>query len=152
MAKAEYKVDAIKDGVVIDHIAPGKALKVIEILGGSNNLGKGVVTVGMHLASKHLGSKDVVKLENKSLSADELNKIALVAPDATVNIIKGHNVAKKHNVTVPQVIDEVVSCTNQNCITRNQIMSTRFMVVAKKPLKIKCYFCEKIISHDEIIV
>lgn len=146
-----YKVYAIKEGTVIDHIPPFKAMKVIEIL-GANEPGDSIVTVGINMESKKKGRKDVVKIENKTLTKEHLNKIALIAPSATINIIKDHNVAEKRKVEVPNEIKGSIKCANPNCITRKQDVKTYFHVAEKDPLKVKCHYCEKVFEGDDILI
>jgi len=73
-----FKVYAIKNGIVIDHIPAKEALKVIKVLGLKPS-GKSIVTMGMNMESKKLGHKDILKVENRKLSHADLNKIALIA-------------------------------------------------------------------------
>ena len=94
--------------------------------------------------------KGIVKVAGKSLTQDEVNKIAIVAPDATVNIIKNYNVKEKIKVKTPDVIDNVVKCSNPVCITNNEQMPTKFYVVKKDPLKIKCHYCERSMGKADI--
>ncbi len=143
-----YKVFAIENGTVIDHISKGCALKVINIL----NLQQydQIVTVGINLESKKEGKKDIIKIEDKTLTKNELNKIALVAPDASINIIKDHKVVKKFKVNVPDEILTTIKCNNPKCITNHQGVETIFNKVSVSPLKLKCHYCERIVENSEI--
>ncbi|HDJ27368.1 MAG TPA: aspartate carbamoyltransferase regulatory subunit, partial [Aciduliprofundum sp.] len=98
----ELRVRRIREGTVIDHIPPGKALKVLSILGISGSEGT-VVAVLMNVESRKLGKKDIVKLEGRFLTRDEVDEIALVAPTATINIIRDYEVAEKFSLTLPKV-------------------------------------------------
>ena len=95
MTKHELKVKPIENGTVIDHIPANKALQVLKILGlpkeGTN------VTLAMNVHSK-LGFKDIVKFENRELGPTEIDKIALIAPDATINIIRDFEIVSKDQV------------------------------------------------------
>ena len=139
--KKELKIGAIEEGTVIDHIPTDAAFKVVEILDLANH--KGIVSIATNLQSKKIGKKGIIKVGGKSLTQDEVNKIAIVAPDATVNIIKNYDVKEKIKVKTPDVIDNVVKCSNPVCITNNEQMPTKFYVVKKDPLKIKCHYCER---------
>src|SRR6056297_2592754 len=99
MCRKQIKVNAIKNGTVIDHIAAGKVMKVIEILeiNGNNS-----VMMGMNLSSSKIGKKDIIKIENRELSEAEANSIALISPKATLIIIKNFAVVKKVELTMPQ--------------------------------------------------
>ena len=145
-----YKVFKINEGVVIDHIPAGRALHVIKVLGLSKNLGESIITLGMNLESRKMGKKDVVKIENKELTKEDLNKIALIAPKASVNMIKNEEVAEKLNIMIPARLDNIIRCANPNCITRNYDMKTRFITTGRDPLKMKCHYCERIFSQDDV--
>ena len=147
-AKRELKINAIEEGTVIDHIPTDATFKVAEILDMENH--KGVVSIATNLQSKSIGKKGIVKVGSKFLTQDEVNKIAIVAPDATVNIIKNYNVREKIKVKSPDVIDNVVKCSNPVCITNNEQVNTKFYVVKKDPLKIKCHYCERSMSKEDI--
>ncbi len=136
-----FKVYAIDNGTVIDHIPGGKALKVVEILKLEEY--NQVVTVGMNFESKKTVRKDVVKIENKSLSKDELNRIAVIAPMATINIIREQKVAEKFKIEVPKYMENLIRCPNPKCITRNEPVATKFHKEADRPLTVKCHYCEK---------
>lgn len=147
-----YKVYAIADGVVIDHIPAMRALQVLEIL-GVHHEGRptdAIVTLGMNMESSKRGRKDIVKIERKELSKAELNKIALIAPEATVNIIRDSQVAEKFKIAIPAVFDHVVHCPNQNCVTNHEPAKTRFVTIATKPLMIRCHYCERVVWQDEV--
>lgn len=140
-----YKVFAIKEGVVIDHIPAHKALEVINILGIEKD-SNSIVSIGMNFSSKKGGHKDVIKIENKELTKDELNKITLIAPQATVNIIKDHNVFEKVKIVIPQYFENIIKCPNPKCITAHEETTLRFVTISENPLKVKCCYCER--AHD----
>ncbi len=146
--KRELKISAIEDGTVIDHIPTDATFKVAEILDLENH--NGVVSIATNLQSKKIGKKGIVKVGGKSLTQNEVNKIAIVAPDATVNLIKNYNVKEKIKVKTPDVIDNVVKCSNPVCITNNEQVSTKFYVVKKDPLKIRCHYCERNMGKEDI--
>jgi len=146
--KRELKISAIEDVTVIDHIPTDAAFKVVEILDLANH--KGIVSIATNLQSKRIGKKCIVKVAGKSLTQEEVNKIAIVAPDATVNIIKNYDVKEKIKVKTPEVIDNVVKCSNPVCITNNEQIPTKFYVSKKDPLKIKCHYCERSMGKEDI--
>ncbi|AEC52281.1 aspartate carbamoyltransferase regulatory subunit [Pyrococcus sp. NA2] len=147
----ELKVSAIKEGTVIDHIPAGKGLKVIEILKLEKLSNGGAVLLAMNVPSKKLGRKDIVKVEGRFLSEEEVNKIALVAPTATVNIIKEYRVVEKFKVEVPEVIEGILRCGNPNCITNHEYVTTKFYVISRNPLKVRCHYCERTMEEEEIL-
>jgi len=144
-----FKVYAIENGTVIDHIPKNKALEVIEILGIDDN-DDSIITLGMNMHSGKIHNKDIVKIENKDLTKDELNRIALIAPRATVNIIRNQKVKEKIKVEIPDVIENTIKCGNPKCVTRNQAVITKFYTLDRNSLKLKCHYCEKIFTGNEI--
>lgn len=144
----ELKVSAINKGTVIDHIPSGKGLKVLEIL----NLPKdNTILVAINVKSRKLGKKDIIKVEGKILSEDEVNKIALIAPTATVNIIDKWEVVDKKKVEVPDEIVGIIKCANPNCITNYEEVKPKFKVISKKPLKLKCHYCERTMEEGMVV-
>jgi aspartate carbamoyltransferase regulatory subunit len=142
MKKKELKIPLIKEGTVIDHIAAGNAVKVLHILGIPKKT-KSVVSVAMNVKSK-IGKKDIVKVENRELDPSEVNKIALIAPKATINIIREYEVVKKFDVDIPNEIVGIVRCPNPTCVSNSkEPIESRFIVVNKDPIRIKCYYCER---------
>ena len=150
VTKRELKISAIEDGTVIDHIPTDATFKVVEILNLENH--KGIVSIATNLQSKRISKKGIVKVGGKSLTQEEVNKIAIVAPDATVNIIKNYEVKEKIKVKIPDVIDNVVKCSNPVCITNNEQVATKFYVIKKEPLKIKCHYCERYMGKEDISI
>ena len=141
--KKELKIPRIKDGTVIDHITAGNAVKVLRILGipeGSSS----VVSVAMNVKSR-LGKKDIVKVENRELDPYEVDKIALIAPKATINIIRGYEVAEKHRVELPDELIGIARCSNPTCVSnaKREPVKSRFKVISRDPPRIKCYYCER---------
>ena len=140
--KKELKIPLIKNGSVIDHINAGNAVKVLHILGIPKGTSS-IVSVAMNVNSK-MGKKDIVKVENRELDPQEVDKIALIAPKATINIIRDYKVAKKHKVELPDEVIGLVSCSNPTCVSNaKEPVKSRFKVVCKDPPKIKCYYCER---------
>lgn len=112
------RVTAIQNGTVIDHIPAGKALRVLEML-NVNDTTSVPVSMVMNVPSKKMGAKDIIKVEDRELTQDELNRLALVAPDAHVAIIRAFSVAEKLTIELDDEITDVVRCTFSNCITTN---------------------------------
>lgn len=144
----QLNVSAIKDGTVIDHI-PTKALfKVVQILklDEFNNM----VTFGNNLDSKVMGTKAIIKISNRFFEDEEVNKIALVAPNAKLNTIRNYEVVEKRVVQIPDQVNGIVRCFNPKCITNAENVSTKFQIISDKPIEMKCYYCEKITYENEI--
>jgi aspartate carbamoyltransferase regulatory subunit len=138
----ELKITPIKNGTVIDHITPGYAIKVLHVLKIPEQ-GSSVVSVAMNVKSR-MGKKDIVKIENRELDPKEVDKIALIAPKATINIIRDFEVKEKYKVHLPDEIIGIVKCSNPTCITNaREPVSSKFILTSKDPLRIKCYYCER---------
>jgi aspartate carbamoyltransferase regulatory subunit len=142
-----YKVYAINDGTVIDHIPATRALKVIDILGLEN---EGILTIGIGFSSKKLGKKDIIKIENKYLKKEETDKISLIAQGATINIIKDGKLTEKRKIERPEEYINIVKCLNPNCITQHTSVETRFKVTKTSPLTLRCHYCERSVEAGEV--
>ncbi len=141
----------IRDGIVIDHIPAGKALTVLKLLRITGKEGLRVALV-MNVESRKIGIKDIIKIEGKELSKEELSVIALVAPTATINIIRDYKVVSKFKVEVPDSIEGVLRCLNSRCITNKQRepIRTKFVTLSRNPLVIKCYYCGTYYTEEDI--
>ena len=148
MSKRKLKVSAIKDGTVIDHIPASQLFKVISILGLDKVTNQ--ITFGTNLESQKLKHKAIIKVTGKYFEDDEINKIALIAPAAKLNIIKDYEVVEKKVVDVPDEVIGIVKCFNPKCITNNEQITTRFTVVSKDSIALKCHYCEKITSEEHL--
>jgi len=146
--KLKLKVSAIKEGTVIDHIPAKSLFKVITILGLDSI--ENQITFGTNLDSQKLGAKAIIKVSDKFFEDNEINKIALIAPHAKLNIIRDYEVVEKKVVEIPQTIKGIVKCFNPKCITNNECITTCFKVVAKEPISLKCKYCEKITAEEQI--
>jgi len=146
----ELRVQKIRDGVVIDHLRAGTALKILEMLGITGKEGF-IITIAMNVPSQKLGTKDIIKIEGRYLSPAEVSKIALIAPRATLNIIKDYQVVRKERLALPDEITGIIRCSNPTCITNHeQQIQSRFRVISREPLRIKCEYCETLIGQEEI--
>lgn len=148
--KLKLKVSAIKDGTVIDHIPAQNLFNVISIL-GLNKIDN-QITFGTNLESEKLGSKAIIKVSDKFFADDEINKIALIAPHAKLNIINDYMVTEKRVVEIPDNVTGIVKCFNPKCITNNEKIVTRFRVISKDPLALKCCYCEKITDQNHLAI
>ncbi len=142
------RVKPINNGTVIDHIAGGQALNVLKILGISGTT-DATVSVVMNVESKKLGKKDIVKVEDRELREEELNRIALIAPAASINIIRNCKVIEKRPVDLPDEIVGVVRCQNPNCISNTyEPIKSRMLVKAKNPVSLRCLYCEQPLTES----
>ncbi len=144
----KLEVSAIEEGTVIDQITSKSTFKVANML-NIQDIDQ-VVLIGVNLSSKKLGKKGIIKIGGKSLTQEEVNKIALIAPDATMNIIKDSEVVRKFKVAIPDDIEGFLRCFNPNCVSNHQNIRSRFHVISKNPIKIKCHYCERLMGSDDI--
>ncbi|MDD3877465.1 MAG: aspartate carbamoyltransferase regulatory subunit [Bacteroidales bacterium] len=145
----ELKVSALENGTVIDHIPSENVFQVIKIL----NLEKFKthLLIGTNLESKKYGTKGIIKLSNKFFDKEDVNKIALAAPNATLIVIKDFRIIEKNTVRIPDKIEGIVKCFNPNCITNIEQVPTKFEVISKDDLKLHCHYCEKITNKTNIV-
>jgi aspartate carbamoyltransferase regulatory subunit len=144
----QLTISKIKEGTVIDHINSGKALLVLKILGiGPES--KEIVSMAMNVPSKKMGKKDIVKVEGKFISKEELNRIALIAPKATINLIKDYEISKKFKVALPNAVEGILSCPNRNCITNSKEPVTSYFHVFLENDRVvaRCHYCGKRITE-----
>ena len=148
MAKKELQVSAIENGTVIDHIPADKLFDVINVLGitGMDN----AMTFGANLKSSKLGKKAIIKIWDKFLEDDEVNKLALVAPSAKINIIRDYDVVEKKTVNVPEKVEGIVKCMNPKSITNHEKVRTKFTAVKDSPIVLKCHYCEKLTDQEHM--
>lgn len=144
----QMSVSAIQNGTVIDHIPAKNLFKVIHIL----NLDRieTQITFGTNLESKKQGSKAIIKISEVFFEDKDINRIALVAPEAKLNIIRDYEVVEKRVVEVPDTIVGIAKCMNPKCITNFEAVTTRFRVVSKKNVSLKCHYCEKITNQENL--
>jgi aspartate carbamoyltransferase regulatory subunit len=146
----ELRVQKIQAGTVIDHITAGYALAVLQILGITGHEGD-VMSIVMNVQSKRMGKKDIIKIEGREITADEINRIALIAPQATINIIRNLKIHNKMRIEVPNEIIGIVRCANPSCITNNERgIKSNFKVVGRSPVTLRCSYCKRITGHDFI--
>jgi aspartate carbamoyltransferase regulatory subunit len=151
MCVEELRVSKIRDGTVIDHINGGYALDVVKILGITGKERR-VMTIAVNVHSGRFGVKDIVKIEGRALNSEEVNRIALVAPHASINIVRDYVVVEKLEVKLPQVIVGIVRCVNPVCITNSdEPVSSKFSVDSMDPLVLKCHYCGYVIEKGEIL-
>lgn len=145
----ELKISAIEEGTVIDHIPADITFKIVNLL--ELNKDKNIVSVATNLNSNKIGAKGLIKIANRFLTKEEVAKIAIIAPNATLNIIKEYLVKEKSKLEIPKEIVKILKCNNPNCITNHEEIVTKFEVVEKNPLIIRCHYCERDIEEREII-
>ena len=148
--KKELQVAALENGTAIDHIPPSQLFKVARMLGLENM--NNTITLGNNLRSEKMGEKGMIKIADKFFEEDEIDRIALIAPNVMLNIIRDYEVVEKKPVTLPDELVDIVKCNNPKCITNNEPMATRFDVLDKEKAIIKCHYCERKMNRDDIIL
>lgn len=148
---SELKIRAIKNGTVVDHITANKSLHLLKILDLPNEKSTNV-TIAMNVSSKEIGRKDILKIENRELEHSELNQLALIAPKATINIVRNYEIVKKDKIILSDEINSLIKCTNPKCITNyeNEPITPKFEVIEKYPPVVRCHYCERVIKTEEI--
>ena len=147
----ELRVQKIKEGTVIDHISAGgslSVLKILSIIGREDN----IVSIVMNVSSHSLGRKDIVKVEGRELNPKEVDKIALIAPRSTINIVRNYVVVEKQKPRLPKIIKGIVKCVSVTCISNSdEPADSIFYVENDDPLRLRCYYCNRYLEKDDII-
>jgi len=144
----KLKVSAIKEGTVIDHIPSNSLFDVVSILNLDSTSNQ--VTFGYNLESHKLGSKAIIKIWDMYLDKQDIDRIALIAPEAKISIIKNYEVTQKMVVELTDEINGIVQCFNPKCITNHEDITTSFKVFDKKNLELKCFYCERITDRENL--
>lgn len=149
MIRKELSVSALENGTVLDHIPAENVYKALDLL----NL-KGIesqITIGINLASKLYGKKGIIKIADRFFEDEELNRLALIAPKATVNVIRDFKVVEKKTLSMPKEVWGVAKCRNPKCVTNHQPIQTRFATIDNgNEISLLCHFCEKITNTREV--
>ena len=147
MKDNKMQVEAICNGYVIDHIPSGQGVKILKLFNLTDTTQR--VTVGFNLPTNSGQSKDLIKVENTEITKPQANQLALLAPDATINIIQDFEVIDKHTLTLPNEVENVFPCPNSNCITHGEPVASSFSIKRNKyNIGLKCKYCEKTFSQD----
>lgn len=150
MQESELIVRRIKEGTVIDHIDEGKGLPVLNALRIDGKDGS-LITLALNVPSGKFKKKDIIKVENKFLRDDDTNKLAVIAPKATVNIIRDYKLAEKRRVSLPNEIDKIFRCSNLECITNSSEHIESVMdVVDKEKLILRCRYCNRVLDVNTL--
>lgn len=148
--RTELQVAALCNGTAIDHIPSEEVFKVVSLLNLQNV--KHPITIGSNLESKKMGSKGIIKITDKFFEENEINKIAIIAPKAVLNVIRDYEVVEKKQLNLPGTIVNIVKCNNPACITNNEPMKTRFEVLNENPLELRCHYCDLKIKKEDIVL
>jgi aspartate carbamoyltransferase regulatory subunit len=146
--KYAMQVSALCNGTVIDHIPAEKLFAVVNLLDIPSM--KSNVTIGYNLDSKKIGKKGLIKIADVFFTEEDLSKISVVAPNVVMNTIRNYEVVEKREVKLPNELHNIIKCNNLNCITNNEPMATHFYVANRDTHTLKCRYCEKEVSLDDI--
>jgi len=150
MQESDLLVRRIKDGTVIDHIDQGKGLKVLDALEIDGKEGN-VITIALNVPSSKSKKKDIIKVENRFLEDADTNKLAVIAPKSTINIIKNFKLVEKRRVSLPNEIEQIFRCSNPDCITNsNEYIESIMDVMDKSGLVLKCRYCSRILDVNKL--
>ena len=132
-------IDAIKNGIVIDHITAGKAMELYRIL-GLGDLDCTVAILKNVTSAKH-GRKDIIKIDQ--IMELDWDVIGYVDPNITVNIIKDGVRVEKRQLKLPERITNVIHCKNPRCITSvEQELPHVFRLTDRENRVYRCIYCE----------
>ena len=150
MQESDLIVRRIKDGTVIDHIDQGRGLRVLEALEIDGKEGN-VITIALNVPSGKSKKKDIIKVENRYLEDDDTNKLAVIAPNSTVNIIKNYKLVEKRRVSLPNEIERIFRCSNPDCVTNSsEHIESTMDVIDKTGLVLKCRYCSRILDVNKL--
>jgi len=139
-------VARLRHGTVVDHLSPGMALKALELIGVPQ---VSAALIGVNLYSEKMGRKDILKLENLELTEDQVQRLAVLGPHASVCVIRDYEIVRKIQVKLPDRIAGVLRCPNPSCITNHDRLETRFDVERESPTVVRCHYCERLIRESE---
>ncbi len=132
-------VDAIKNGIVIDHIQAGKGMELYRFL-DLESLGCPVALM-MNVASRQMGRKDIIKVDGK-LGVD-LNVLGFIDPNITIDIIENEVCVKKYHPELPAQIRDIVRCKNPRCITTSEQELPQIFRLSDRRNKVyRCVYCD----------
>ncbi|MEK0345019.1 MAG: aspartate carbamoyltransferase regulatory subunit [Nitrosopumilus sp.] len=150
MEQSELMVRRIKEGTVIDHIDEGKGLQVLNALGIDGRDGS-LITIALNVPSGKFKKKDIIKVENKFLKDDDTNKLAVIVPNATINIIKNYKLVEKRRVSLPNEVDRIFRCSNPECITNSTEHIESIMdVIDKEGRVLRCRYCSRVLDVNQL--
>lgn len=146
--KKELAVAALENGTVIDRIPAEKLYQVVTML--KLDTIPNSITIGNNLNSNKIGKKGIIKVADYFFRDEEINKIALLAPDATINVIRDYQVVEKYSITLHDTLRGIVRCNNPKCISNNEPMETVFNVTSREPVVVTCRYCNHRIGGKKI--
>ena len=150
MEQSELLVRRIREGTVIDHIDGGMGLKVLDALQIDGSDGS-LITIALNVPSGKFKKKDIIKVEGRFLKDDDTNKLAVIAPKATINMIKDYRLVEKRRVSLPNEIDRIFRCTNPDCVTNSAEKIESVMdVIDREGRVLRCRYCSRTLDVDRL--
>ena len=150
MEQSELLVRRIREGTVIDHIEAGSGLQVLDALRIDGRDGS-LITIALNVPSGKFKKKDIIKVENKFLINDDTNKLAVIASEATINIIKDYKLVEKRRATLPDEIDRIFMCSNPDCITNStEHIESVMEVINGEGRVLKCRYCSRVLDVNRL--
>lgn len=143
----KLQVRALQWGTVLDHLRAGTALRTLRLL---ELPPESTVLIGVNLPSTKLGRKDLVKVEGLELTAEEINRIALMSPSATLSVVRNYKVTEKLHAVIPDQVQGILRCVNPACISMDNRVKSRFQVERREPLRLRCCYCERSFPGTEV--
>lgn len=150
MTQSTLAVSAIQNGSVIDHIPAGSAVRLMKLLQLKTH--PNTVTMGLNLPSKSMGKKDLLKIEGRFLTSDEIHEIAIFAPNATINLIHDFKLKDKFTATLPKAIKGLLVCPNKNCVSNGKDITSNFEIqILRQAVQLHCHYCEGMFQKEDIV-
>ena len=134
------EVTSIQNGIIIDHVPAGTALKVLEYL--KIDPSKTKLALIMNTDSHMYGTKDIIKIEDETESID-LDVLGLVARTATVGIVRGGKIVEKKKPTLPEHVVNIIKCVNPRCVTTTEPAVQMFHLVHSDRREYRCDYCDE---------
>ncbi|MDR1331575.1 MAG: aspartate carbamoyltransferase regulatory subunit [Tannerella sp.] len=148
--KGILEVAALENGTAIDHIPSEQLFKVAQLLELQKE--KSRITIGNNLHSGKMRRKGIIKIADRFFEEHEISRIALIAPNVVLNVIRDYEVVEKKKVHLPDEIIDIIKCNNPRCITNNEPMASHFSLIDRENVTVKCRYCERKTGKDDIII
>ena len=133
-------IDAIQNGIVIDHITAGRGMRIYELL-GLDALDVSVALIKNAVSHRSGGKKDIIKIDSEMTV--NFDVLGYVDPGVTVNIIRNGELVRKMRIDMPERLTNVVRCKNPRCITSTErAIDHVFRLTDRKNKVYRCLYCE----------
>ncbi|MXP51108.1 aspartate carbamoyltransferase regulatory subunit [Pantoea sp. SoEX] len=147
----KLQVEAIEQGTIIDHIPIKIGVKLLSLF--NLNIINQRITICLNLPSSLIGCKDLIKMENTFLDQEQINQLAIYAPNSTIKQIKKYKVVSKITPSLPDFIKDVIICPNNNCISRSELIFSSFIIEKNKNnQQLKCIYCEREFTNHIMLI